>query len=232
MYADQSVNDRETTSQWMACHECDYLHEVSKISGDCNAYCTRCNALLFKGMESADKALAYTLTSLLLFLIANSFPLLSLHASGQVQGNVFLSSSIEFFYAGMPEVGVLVFLTSFLFPLLTILGLLYLLIPAKLGYRPWGMAQVHRMVIKIKPWSLLGVFMLGILLSLVKLLDLALVVPGISMYSFGALLVTSVLAHSHYDAHAIWEPLDMLDSEHKEKIKSAESAPRSFHLNL
>ncbi len=189
----------------IACHECDFLHSIQPVPAGGKALCTRCGAFLYKNIpNSLERALALNLSALMLFIMANIFPFISLKTSGRVEETVFISSILTFYRMGMGDVGVLVFLTSFLFPFLTIAGMLYVLLPLKYGYRLWRMASVYRMVKAITPWSLLGVFMLGLLLSIIKLRDLATVIPGISLFSFAALLVVSSAANANLDTSVIW----------------------------
>ena len=63
---------------------------------------------------------------------------------------------------------------------------------------------VYRLVRAVTPWSLIGVFMLGVLVSIVKLLDLATVIPGISLYSFAALLLVTTAAKASFDRQLLW----------------------------
>lgn len=192
----------------IACHECDFLHTLSPISGRGKATCIRCGAFLYKKIpNSIEIALALNLASFMLFIIANVFPFISLKLSGRIEENVFLSGALALYRLGMGELGLLVFVTSFFFPFLNICGMLYILLPLKLGYRPWGMAQVYRMIQALMPWGLVAVFMLGVLISIVKLLDLASIIPGISLFAFVALMFLIAAAHANMDPSVIWEPM-------------------------
>lgn len=70
---------------------------------------------------------------------------------------------------GMGELGLVVCLTSIVFPLLLVGGMLWLLIPVRLGFVPWGMGRVYRMVRLLDPWALVGVFLLGALILISEL---------------------------------------------------------------
>lgn len=189
----------------IACHECDFLHSIQPAPPGGKANCTRCGAFLYQNIpNSIEKALAFNLTALMLFIMANIFPFISLKVSGRIEENVFISGALALSRLGMGELGILVFLTSFLFPFLTITGMLYILLPLKYGHRPWKTALVYRMVKALTPWSLLGVFMLGVLVSIVKLLDMATVIPGVALYSFAALLLASTAANANLDTSIIW----------------------------
>ncbi len=196
--------------QWIACHECDFLHTVASVPGGGKALCTRCGALLYRKVpNSIERALALNLAAFMLFLMANFFPFISLKASGRIEEDLFLSGAMELYRLGMGELGLLVVLTSFVFPLLIIGGMLYILFPLRFGRRPWKMAPVYRMVRSLMPWSLIAVFMLGVLISIVKLLDLATVIPGTSLFAFAGLMVLSAAAHANMDPTLIWPPMEL-----------------------
>ncbi len=190
-----------------ACQQCDLLHRTEPLPANHKALCSRCGSLLYQRIPGgAERTLALTLTALMLFIIANTFPFLSLKIGGRVEVNQLLSGSLAFFREGMWELGVLVFLTSFLFPLLTLSGMLYVLLAARPGSALPGAARVFRFVQEVAPWGLIGVFMLGVLVSIVKLLDLASVIPGISLYAFAALLPVATAARLGFDRHLLWPP--------------------------
>jgi paraquat-inducible protein A len=189
----------------IACHECDLLHRIAPLAPGGKALCTRCGATLYRNVpDSVDRACALYLAALLLWTMANAFPFVSLKMSGRVEENLMISGPLALVRSGMPEIGLLVFLTSILFPLLTIAGTLYVLLPLRFGWRFPGVAPAYRMVRLLTPWSLIGVFMLGLLVSMVKLLDLADVMPGTGLYAFVGLLLVSAAAHANLDHGAIW----------------------------
>lgn len=191
----------------VACHECDYLHRNKDIPFRGKALCRRCGAFLYRRVPgSVEKALAFNIAALILFILSNAFPFLSLEIHGRLVENYFLSGAFQLYHLGMGEVGLLVLLTSFLFPLITTLGMLYLLLPLVLGYRSWKTARVFRTVSALKHWALVSVFMLGVLISFVKLLDMADVIPGAGFYAFAGLMVVLAAANAAFDPSLIWPP--------------------------
>ena len=203
--ANRSSN-RESSPFLVACKKCDGINRVNPSTLSSNAYCSKCGSLIYRGNGSVEKTLAFAITSCFLFILSNSFPLITLKARGLEQECMFLSISWEFFRSGMPMVGLLVFCTTFLFPCIYFVGLSYILSAFYWRKKFWALSHVFKITVKTQYWSLLGIFMLGILLSLVKLLDLASVVPGISMFSFAALLFTSVGAYFYFEPLQLYEP--------------------------
>ena len=192
----------------IACHACDGAHRIVPVPVGGKALCGRCGALLYRNLpRSLDHSAALYLAALVLFLIANSFPFVALKYGDRVEQSLLVSGAFALQKAGMAEIGLLVLLTSVVFPFLTICGMLYLLLAMRFGVRPRWMTQVWRFVRAITPWSLIGVFMLGLLVSVVKLQDLATIIPGIAFYAFIGLLVISAAAAASFDPGALWPRL-------------------------
>ena len=198
----------------IACHECDHFYFYELIPAGAKANCQQCGSLLYRHIpDSLNRSLALYFTALILFLIANSFPFLSLELGGRVVENILFSSGWAMYELGMGELGVLIILTSILFPFIVITGMLYLLIPARMGTAAPFMAQVYRIVNSIGPWSLVGVFMLGVLIAIVKLQDLANVITGPSLIALALLLVVYTAARASFDPHDLWSSTKHKSSE-------------------
>lgn len=199
----------------LTCRECDALHRVEALPDAGKALCVRCGAFLYRAVPNAlDRLLALYAAALILFVLANAFPFLSLNLGGRVQETGLVSGALALYRAGMGDLGTLVFMTSVLFPLVTIVAMLYLLVPLRLGRRPPGMGPVYRLLRAVGPWSLTGVFMLGVLVAMVKLLDLASVIPGVSLYALAGLLLVSAAAGASFDPSVFWPPAGFISIPH------------------
>jgi paraquat-inducible protein A len=189
----------------IACHECDHLYQYEVIPEGAKANCEHCGNLLYRHIpDSLNRSLALYTTALILFIIANVFPFLSLELGGRVVENILFSSGWAMYELGMGELGVLIFLTSILFPFIVIVGMLYLLIPARFGFIAPYIGPVYRVINALLPWSLVGVFMLGVLISIVKLQDLANVIFGPALIALSLLLIIYTAARANFDPHVLW----------------------------
>lgn len=189
----------------IACHECDHLYRYEEIPIGAKANCQHCGNLLYRHVpDSVNRSLALYLTALMLFIIANAFPFLSLELGGRVVENDLFSGGWAMYKMGMGEIGLLIFLTSILFPFIVIVGMLYLLVPARFGISAPHMGQVYRLVNSLIPWSLVGVFMLGVLIAIVKLQDLANVITGPALVALTLLLIVYTAARASFDPHDLW----------------------------
>ena len=198
----------------IACQECDHFYSYEAIPVGAKANCQHCGNLLYRSIpDSINRSLALYLTALILFLIANIFPFLSLELGGRIVDNLLFSSGWAMYKFGMGELGVLIFLTSILFPFAVIVGMLYLLIPARFGIVAPYMSQIYRIINSIAPWSLVGVFMLGVLIAIVKLQDLANVVTGPSLIALALLLLVYTAARASFDPNDLWSLIKPSSSE-------------------
>ena len=193
----------------IACHECDLLHRIRPLPVGMQARCTRCGAVLYRRRRnSLDRTLALNVAGLILFALANSYPFLAMKFEGQYQQIVLLTGIMELYRQGLPEIAVLVLLTTIISPLVQLTGLFYVLLPLKLDRLPPAVWRVFRWVRKLQPWSMLEVFMLGILVALVKLAKMATIVPGPALWSFAGLIVVVTAATSILDPVEVWRRLD------------------------
>lgn len=195
----------DSTGELIACHECDRVHHHEPVPAGARALCRNCGGFLYSHIPDAlSRSTALYLAALLLIIIANAYPFLALQAGGRVEQSMLLAGGWALYEHGMGELGFLVFLTSVLFPLMVIVGTLYMLIPVQMGMKPPAIGLVFRTVNALVPWSLLGVFMLSVLIAIVKLQSMAKVVPGTALFAFAALIIVYSAARSNFDAHALW----------------------------
>lgn len=194
----------------LACHECDALYRARELPVGQVALCQRCGNVLYRHSSlDPNRPLALSLTGLVLFVIANAFPLLSLELGGNSQESTLFSGVLALFHENLWAVAVLVFCTSILFPLLSLLGMVYLLLPLTLKRRPlWQSARVFRFYLTLMPWGMTGVYLLGVLVAIIKLRDLATVTPGVALYAFAGMLIVSLAAHAILEPRTLWQHMD------------------------
>jgi paraquat-inducible protein A len=193
----------------IACHECDLIHNIPSMPSRAAAVCVRCGCVLFRAKtDSIDRTLAWTIAGLVLYVVAVSFPFLAMK-NGPIGNETGLLTGIEFLYRqGIIPLAALVLLTCILIPLIQMLGLLYIFIPLKLNVRVKYAIPVFRLFKHIKPWSMMEIYMLGILVSIVKLGKMATIVPGLAVIAFGMLIFVLNFALSAVDEHMVWEKLE------------------------
>jgi paraquat-inducible protein A len=197
------------TENLIACHECDLLQRLPEHSGSYVARCSRCDALLHRGVEnSVDRTLALTLAGVILFVVANAYPLLAFNLKGQVTQATLISGVLDLYHQGKWEIAVLVLLTTIVVPLFELLILLYVFVPLKFNRVPWKLATVFRMAQNLSPWSMMEVFLIGIIVAIVKLVGMAQIVPGLALWAFALLIVILAAAAANLDSQVVWDRVE------------------------
>jgi paraquat-inducible protein A len=198
----------------IACHECDALQEEPRrVPRGATVKCWRCNAILRRETKPALFVLALIVTGIVLFVIANAFPLVSLEAGGNRNSATLLGTVIHMWAEGRQPVAVLVFVTTILAPafqLGTMLFLVLAIVRVEAGHAasmPRFTAPLLRMVRSARPWAMLEVFMLGALVSIVKLGSLASVIVDFALYSIGALIFVFAAIDVAFDPRDAWSRL-------------------------
>ena len=193
----------------IACHECDLLHRVRSIQGGGVARCVRCGATLYRHIpNSLDRTLALAIAGLILFTVANTFPFLAFDIQGQETHTTLITGVVDLWKQGMGALAVVVLLTAIAFPGAQLLSLLYVLVPLKLNRMPPHLPLVFRFVHSLQPWGMMEVFLLGILVSVVKLAGMGKIIPGLALWSFALLIVILAAAAANLDPRAVWERVE------------------------
>jgi len=159
--------------------------------------------------ENIDRPLAFTLAALLLFIIANAFPIVGLEVQGQSATATLFGTAQALYRQDMKMLSALVFFTTIVVPAVQLTAMAYVLLPLRMGRVPRWMPMALRALQAVRPWGMVEVFILGMLVSLVKLAGMATVVPGPGMWAFGGLLMTIAAAVASFDARSIWARLDV-----------------------
>ncbi|MDX1814490.1 MAG: paraquat-inducible protein A [Thermodesulfobacteriota bacterium] len=192
----------------LACHECDLVHKIPPLPARATARCVRCGAVLFRDKpDSIDRPLALTLAGIVLFVVACSFPFLTLKHGDIVQKTALFTGIINLYRQGLPGLATLVLLTCVLVPLGQMLCMLYILTPLKQNRVAPYSAPLFRFYLDSQPWGMMEIFLIGILVALVKLGKMATIVPGLSVIAFGILIFVIAAASSAVDPHLVWERL-------------------------
>ena len=196
------------TQSLIACHECDLIHRVQPLPDGGAARCVRCDALLYyQKKDSLDRTLSLTIAGLVLFIVANTFPFLAMKSGGLVRETTLITGVKGLYLQGMEALALLVFLTTILVPLVQIAGMLYVLVPLKVSRVPRNLALVFRFIRSLQPWAMMEVFMIGILVSMVKLGKMAKIVPGLALFSFVVMIFVLAGSAASLDPRIVWDRL-------------------------
>jgi paraquat-inducible protein A len=193
----------------IGCRECDAMVMEPFVPDGGAAYCDRCGGLLFRRhSRTIEICFALVVAAAILFVVANVYPFLAFQMQGQITQTTLGSGTRALLDQGENAVAALVFMTTIASPACEIGLLLYVLAPVHLGFRLPGMALAFRFVEQFRPWSMMEVFLIGILVAGVKLADLAQIVPGVALYAFGLLIPILAAASNFLDSELVWRRIE------------------------
>ena len=189
----------------IACHDCDLLLDPPAPRPGQRATCPRCGAEIGRGRTRAfERSLAFALAGLICFAVANLYPFLSFGLEGRSQAMTITEGAIGLWQGGYPALAALVFASSVVVPLL-VLGTQFAVAERMHRGRPLRrLAGPLRWLSSMQPWAMLEVYLLGVLVAVVKLAQMASVELGVGFYGFLGLVVATSATASLLDPREIW----------------------------
>lgn len=191
----------------IACKVCGQIQRLPELGPGLVAACFRCGSALAGPKTDPVNTLALTVAALILYLPANLYPILRVEWYGAYSENTVWEGCVRLYQSGEWLVAIVVFLASIAIPLLKLLGLFFLVATRKFRFARWQRERfrIYRFLDVIGPWAMLDVFLLSILVALVKMRQLATILPGPGLLAFTALVILTILATASFDPRSIWD---------------------------
>ncbi|GAA4652201.1 paraquat-inducible protein A [Kistimonas scapharcae] len=197
-----------TTRIWL-CPECDLAMTPPRLAAGTRAQCPRCNHILADAKHgSLSQLMALIVTGLLFYIPANTFPILSLSLMGDEQHNTVLAGVRALYEEGYLFVAFVVFLCAMLIPLIRLAALFFIIMAIKLRKQLMMARTLFRLYHRLGEWGMLEIYLLGILVAIVKLVDIASVHPGMGMVCFIGLMLSEIGISILLNEHHIWGLLE------------------------
>jgi paraquat-inducible protein A len=194
-----------TYPELVVCEECDAMHAWRPLRPGDVARCTRCGAVLGRSHRLAlDGQLALAVAALIVFVIGNVSPIVTLDLRGLRSVLSLHEAVIETWNTGQHAVALIAAATAFVFPLAVIATRLWVLVPLALRRRPPGIVPALVALHWVTRWSMVEVFMLGVLIAIVRSAGLAELVLGPGLFGYAALVVL-LAANELTSEHRLWQ---------------------------
>lgn len=187
----------------IGCHTCGLVSRAQD-----GAACPRCGFTLHaRKRDSIAWTWALSLAALILYVPANTYPVLTVIRLGSGQPSTILGGARELLDLGQWPLALLVFVASVAVPVLKLTGLSLLLISTQRRWRGRlrDRTTVYRIVDAIGRWSMIDVFMLSILVALVQFGAVATVRPGFGAVAFALVVILTMLAARSFDPRLMWD---------------------------
>ena len=188
-----------------ACHLC------CKLAAADLHHCPRCGATLhLRKSDSIQRTLALLLTSCILYIPANLYPIMITEQFGTAEGSTILGGVILLIHHGAIPVALVIFLFSVMVPVGKLMAMFYLVWTVK-RHSPVSARQrttMYQITEFVGKWSMVDVFVVAILVALVHLGGLLSIRPGIAALCFAGVVIVTMLAAESFDPRLIWDEME------------------------
>ncbi len=172
-------------------------------------HCECCGAKLHSGWDqSIQQTWAWLLTAALLYLPANFLPITHSRFLGKETESTILGGVVTLWEHGSAPIAVVIFVASVLVPLGKMVVLAWLCLSVQLGsnFALTQKAKLYRVTEYVGRWSMIDVYVVGILVALIQLGNIMTIRPGVAAVAFAAMVVTTMLAALAFDPRLLWAP--------------------------
>ncbi|HCH63965.1 MAG TPA: paraquat-inducible membrane protein A [Deltaproteobacteria bacterium] len=176
-------------------------------------YCARCgthgHTLERAGMTwngSMQRTWAWLLTSVLLYLPANFLPIMYTRTWGNLRESTILGGVLTLWGHGSYPIAIVIFVASVLVPVGKIVILVWLCLSVQLRYKSARRykTRLYRITEFVGRWSMVDVFVVGILVALIRLGNVMTILPGPAALAFAGMVFTTMLAAGSFDPRLLW----------------------------
>jgi len=190
----------------VACPDCDLLQTIPELPPGDKARCARCGCTVAShSTDPIERPLALGIAALLALAVANVTPLMGLTAVGRHASTTILGGAWQMWLAGEEIAALIVAFCAAIAPIGYVLCLIAVLLAARQPPAPRWAGRLLGWAERMEPWAMIEVMMLGILVALIKIAELATVEARLGMYAVAALVVLFPAIQVSFDAESIWE---------------------------
>lgn len=190
-----------------ACEECDLLLPAVALSAGSKISCPRCGHTISDVAESPlAEPIAYALTSMIMLVLTYLFPFMSFSASGNTSSIYFYQAMSSLFANDFVSIGVFLLLSLTILPLLCLVLVTYIHIALYFDKSQLSLKHL-KLLQAIKPWMMVDVFLIGILVALVKIMSMAEVGFGLSFWAFVLFTLAFLKTLTSIDLHWLWRKI-------------------------
>lgn len=213
--------ESDVSGEKEVCHECDLNVVIPSLRVNQKAVCPRCGYLLSaKRANSLERILALSLTALIFLIASTLFDFISFKSSG-LENNIKMLDSVGILIdSGYTALAIIELVTVFFIPAFVLLSLIYLLSFLINGRYPWKGHRLMGIIFKLIPWNMVEIFLVGTLVSLIKIISLADIILGPSFFAFILFSVSMTAALLHIDRRYLFQ---VLDSRYADNTKASTS---------
>jgi paraquat-inducible protein A len=206
------MNACSENSDQMACPSCDQLYDMSGLEHCDKARCESCNHLLSTYREDAFvHVVAFSVAGLIFFVMACCNPFMSFKSSGLESVMTLPQTITQITGEGMWDLALIVACFILIIPAVVLAMSCALGASLAAGWRNYWAKDLAKMIFHLQTWSMVEVFFLAVLVSLVKIAHMATVGIGPAFWAYAAFSVCFMCALSNLDTFHTWKRLEELE---------------------
>ena len=189
----------------ISCKNCHKMYEKE----DATPFkCDSCGHTVRKRVKnSLQVSLALVLTALLLFIPAMIYPMMEVSKLGVEEGSTIMEGVISFLSHGDYFIAIVILTASVIIPLIKLLGLLFIFSTLIINTRLKNKTKIKifYFIEAIGKWSMIDIYVVAILASIVQLDEIFSIKGGIAATSFALVVVLTMLSAHRFDTRIIWD---------------------------
>jgi paraquat-inducible protein A len=208
------------------CHECGLNITIPSLKINQKATCPRCGYLLSaKRANALERILAFAITALIFLLASVSFNFISFEFDGLGNNIKMFDSVMILIDSGYSALAIIEVITVFIIPTFVLSSLIYIVCCLRYGRYPWKGHALMGGIFKLLPWNMVEIFLVGTLVSLIKITSVAEIILGPSFFAFILFSVSMTAVLLHLDKRYFYQALDSLHTQYRENIPTSSPLP-------
>lgn len=200
------------------CQKCHTLHERIPLHKGRKALCTNCNVPLYQNNPNfINKTLALVTTAIISLFLAFYFTIITINIQGLEQNLTLYALFLVLLEHQQYIVGIIFIFLIVIFPITIIFSMFTLLILMKQKRRPFLVKRLLIMLAHIRPWSMIDIFFISLLVAMVKLFDYAAIELGVAFGAFIFTLILDIIITKSLSFDALWRKYQTIYGTTNEK---------------
>ena len=189
----------------ISCKNCHQMYEKENYD---NFVCTRCNHIVrHRIKDSLQVSLALTICAILLYIPAMIYPIMEVTRLGVKAQSTILGGVISFLEHGSYFIAGVIFIASVVIPMIKLVGLLFIFTSLKVNVKMSNNRKIliFKFIEAIGKWSMIDIYVVALLASIVQLDEIFNIKGGIAATSFALMVILTMIAANRFDTRIIWD---------------------------
>lgn len=187
---------------------CKNCHKVYEKENYKDFTCTRCNhKVRHRIAHSVQVSLALTICAILLYIPAMLYPMMEVTKFGISTESTILEGVISFLEYENYFIAFVIFTASVAIPMIKLAGLLFIFVSLKVNVKMSSSVRViiFKFIEAIGKWSMIDIYVVALLASVVQLNEIFNIKGGIAATSFALMVILTMIAAHRFDTRIIWD---------------------------